>query len=414
MELIVMKCALVMTGGIAKGAYQAGVIKSFAENKIKPSVVVGASAGALNTGMITKLLVEDNFTPEQVDEQIIKGWLRETSMLTLWGKGDIRKSDTIRNIFGDVNSNPFLLIRRLANLQLDVWNRLKVLLSLSFLAIFNNDSIIEALERNMRTPSKIANDLICAVSLTDLLGTTEYIDGSPINNYGEFVTFNFRKGQEKDLDSQFKLFRQIIQASGSLPGMFPPAQFDLHGTGKKRMYVDGGITKNAPFGRAIKLDPEIQHIFIVPTTTVTKPILNEIDTFPSVVGQVYEIIVTKDIANDYRKVMQINQKIKLLSEILERSKKGTVIDNKRNHDMCILGGFKGIEDFLSKRCVEIIFIEPDYPLEGDPFAAIYRKDRKYLLDSYIKHGYQKGNRVLKEFICRQEAEKKATELDLSA
>jgi predicted acylesterase/phospholipase RssA len=393
-----MKCALVMTGGLAKGAFQAGVIKSFADYNLKPDVVVGASAGALNTGMLTKLIVEGNFTPEAVEENLIKGWLRETSLGTLWGEGDIRKKDTIRNIFADVHRNPFMLIKRLSNLQLDVWNRLKILFSLSFLSIFNNDSVIEMLERNMKTPEKIMHDVICAVSLTDLFAHSEYINGKPINNYSDYVTFKFKKGENENLAERFRSLREIIQASGCLPGMFPPAELDIKGNGKKRLYVDGGITKNAPFGRAIKLDPEIQYIFLVSTTPLTKPIINEIKTFPSVVGQIYEIVVTKDIVNDYRKVIQINEKIKLLAKILERSKKGKIINNSRNNDMCKLAGFHGVEDYVSKRCVEIIFIEPATSLEGDPFAAIYRKDRKYLLDSYIKHGYERGTIALREFM----------------
>jgi predicted acylesterase/phospholipase RssA len=395
-----MKCALVMTGGLAKGAFQAGVIKSFAEYNIKPDVVVGASAGALNAGMLTKLIAEGKFTPKDVEDQMIKGWLRETSLGNLWGKGDIRKKDTIRNIFADVHTNPFMLIKRLSNLQLDVWNRLKILFSLSFFSIFNNESVIEMLERNMQTPEKITHDVTCAVSLTDLFAHSEYINGIPINNYCDYVTFKFKAGENENLRERFKYFREIVQASGCLPGMFPPAELDLKGNGNKRLYVDGGITKNAPFGRAIKLDPEMQYIFLVSTTPITRPIINEIKTFPSIVGQIYEIIVTKDIVNDYRKVIQINEKIKLLTKILERSKKGKIINNSRNNDLCKLVGFHDVEDFISKRCVEIIFIEPDISLEGDPFAAIYRKDRRYLLETYIKKGYERGKVVLNEFLER--------------
>lgn len=392
-----MKCALVMTGGIAKGAFQAGVIKSFAENNIKPSVVVGASAGALNSGMIAKLIAEGNYTPQSIQERIIDSWLYETSIYQLWGKGDITKKDTIRNIFADINTNPFMIIRRLSNLQIDVWQRLRILFSLSFYSILNNDTILNVLERLMKEPEEIVEDVICAVSLTDLFAQTENIKGQPINNYSDYVSFKFKKGENENLKKRFKTLREVVQASSCLPGMFPPASLDLHDNGDKRLYVDGGITKNAPFGRAIKLDPEIQYIFLVATSPITKPILTEINNFPDILGQVYEIVVTKDIANDYRKVVQINEKIKLLTKMLKRHKDSTIIRNEHNEDLCKLAGFKGIDDFVSKRCVEIIFIEPEYQLEGDPFAAMYRNDRKYLLDTYIKHGYEVGNKTMKKF-----------------
>ncbi len=410
-----MKFGLVMTGGIARGSFQAGVVKSFAENNLKPSVVVGASAGALNAGMLTKIIAEGNFTPEKIEEQMIKGWLRESSLALLWGKGDITKKDTIRNLFAEINTNPFMLIKRLSNLQLDVWDRLRTLFSLSFFAIFNNDAVIEMLKRTIQNPEKIVDDIICAVSLTDLFAHTEYISGTPINNYSEYVTFKFTKGENDDLEGKFRRLRQIVQASGCLPGMFPPAELDINNNGTKKLYVDGGVTKNAPFGRAIKLDPELQYIFIISTTPITKPIINEIKTFPSIMGQVYEIVVTKDIANDYRKVIQINEKIKLLSKILEKTKKGKVVNNERNNDLCKLAGFQGVTDYVSKRCVEIIFIEPDHALEGDPFAGIYRKDRKYLLESYIKHGQEIGNKVIKDFLLKTgEAPQVLDELDMPA
>lgn len=300
-----MKCALVMTGGIAKGAFQAGVIKSFAEKKISPGVVVGTSAGALNAGMVSKLIMENRFSPEEVEENLIKTWINDSSLPKMWGTGDITKQDTIRNIFADIHTtNPFMLIKRISNLQFDIWQKLRVLLSMSFLSILNNDHVSETLKEKISTPKEISNNVICSIALTDLLAHSEYIEGQSINNYGEFVTFEFNKG-EVISEAKFNKLRDVIQASSCLPGLFPPMELDVKGDGKK-LYIDGGVTKNAPFGRAIKLDPEIEYIFLVTTTPITKPLANELNDFPGLVGQVYEIMVTKDIANDYRKVTQIN------------------------------------------------------------------------------------------------------------
>lgn len=401
-----MKFALVMTGGILKGSFQAGVIKAFAEQDLKPAVVVGASAGALNAGMVTKLVTEGNFTAEAVQNNIIKDWMNETTSLKLWGKGDVSKNDTIRNIFGDIHTNPFMLIRRLAHLQLDMWYRLKTLMSLSFISIFNNDNMMDILTRNISTPDEIKEDIICAISITDLLAHSEYIRGQAINNYNQFVTFDFKKGDNKGVKEKFKKLIDTAAASATLPGMFPPFELDIKDDGNKKFYVDGGITKNAPFGRAIKLNPEIENIFLVTTSPITKPITNKVENFSSILGQVYEIMVTKDIVNDYRKVVQINERIRLLQKVIERDENNVVIDNEKNNDLCKLAGFKHVTDFVSKRCVNIIFVEPTKALEGDPFAAFYRKDRRYLLDMYIKHGYEVGKKVLKEF-----SEKNKTELE---
>ncbi|GIW22055.1 MAG: hypothetical protein KatS3mg068_1062 [Candidatus Sericytochromatia bacterium] len=390
-----MKCSIVMTGGVVKGAFQTGVLKSLAERNIIPSVVVGASAGALNAGMTTKLIAEDNFKPEVIEDQMIKVWLYETSLMNLWGEST-NKNNTIRDILG-INTNPFMIIKKLSNFEIEIWEKLKKILSLSFLSVFNNESLMKVLNNYIKAPNEILNDVKCAVSLTDLLGHTEIINNQKINNYSEYVTFEFKKGDNDKLREKFKLLREVILASASFPGMFPPFEIDIKKDGNKRLYIDGGITKNAPFGRAIKLDSEVEYVFLISTTNISKPVINSISTFTDLISQLYEIIITKDIANDYRKVIQINEKINILSNLLEKDKNNIIIDNKKNNDLCKLAGFKNVKDYLSKRIVKIIFIEPEKPLEGDPFAGIYRKDNRKILENYINEGYKVGNKVLDNF-----------------
>lgn len=391
-----MKCSIVMTGGVIKGAFQTGVLKAFAERNIMPSVVVGASAGALNAGMTAKLIAEDNFKPEVIEEQMIKVWIYETTLVNLWGKST-DKNNTIRDIL-DINTvNPLMIIKKLSNLEIEVWEKLKKVLSLSFLSVFNNDPLMETLSNYIKAPNEVMNNIQCAVSLTDLLGHTEIINNQEINNYSQYVNFEFKKGENEKLREKFKLLREVVLASASFPGMFPPYPIDINKDGNKRLYIDGGITKNAPFGRAIKLDPQVEYVFLVSTTNISKPVITGVKSFTDLVAQLYEIIITKDIANDYRKVIQINEKIKILSKILERDKDNIVIDNEKNNDLCKLGGFKHVKDYMSKRVVEIIFIEPEEPLEGDPFAGIYKKDNRRILENYIKKGYEVGNKSLNKF-----------------
>jgi predicted acylesterase/phospholipase RssA len=388
-----------MTGGVVKGAFQSGVIKAFAERNILPSVVVGASAGALNAGMTAKLIAEDNFKSEVIEEQIIKVWLYETSLINLWGKAT-KKNNTIRDILDIDSVNPFMIIKKLSNFEIEIWEKLKKILSLSFLSVFNNEPLMDILSNYIKAPNEIINNIQCTVSLTDLLGHTEVINNQKINNYSQYVNFEFKKGENENLREKFRLLREVILASASFPGMFPPCLIDINKDGNKRLYIDGGITKNAPFGRAIKLDSEVKYIFLISTTNISKPIMSDVNSFTDLISQLYEIIVTKDIANDYRKVTQINEKIKILSKILKKDKNNNIIDNQKNNELCKLAGFKNVKDYLSKRVVEIIFIEPEEPLEGDPFAGIYRKDNKKILESYVKKGYEVGNKILDNFFNR--------------
>ena len=67
------KIGLVLSGGVAKGAYEVGVIQALAERGIEPAAIVGISAGALNGALMGSLIVSGNFTPEAVIKRLRNG-----------------------------------------------------------------------------------------------------------------------------------------------------------------------------------------------------------------------------------------------------------------------------------------------------------------------------------------------------
>lgn len=48
-----MRVGLVFSGGGAKGAYQAGVVRAFANHKLEATMISGASIGALNGAIVS-------------------------------------------------------------------------------------------------------------------------------------------------------------------------------------------------------------------------------------------------------------------------------------------------------------------------------------------------------------------------
>ena len=66
------KVGLVLGGGVAKGAYEAGALQALAEAEIRPSVIVGISAGALNGAMASTFLASESFTSENVQNLVCK------------------------------------------------------------------------------------------------------------------------------------------------------------------------------------------------------------------------------------------------------------------------------------------------------------------------------------------------------
>ena len=204
--------------------------------------------------------------------------------------------------------------------------------------------------------------------------------------------------ESKAIEDIFETLRTVVRASSSFPAVFPPVSLKLDG--KTDYFTDGGLTKNGPFGRAIKLDPQVRTIFLSSCMPITQPTSGRVDNLLTIFDQIYKVVINKDLANDFRKIQQINERIERLRTLLEKDADGEYIQNEFNQSLIELGGFKNLEDYKQKRTVEVIFIEPPVNLEGDPFAGLYRNDREKLLNRYIDMGYDAGRQCLQNYLNR--------------
>src|SRR5689334_11458925 len=71
------KVALVLSGGAAKGAYEAGVLLAMAEKRVQPEVIIGISSGALNGVAAGNLIASGRFTATNVRRNVQDVWLRD-------------------------------------------------------------------------------------------------------------------------------------------------------------------------------------------------------------------------------------------------------------------------------------------------------------------------------------------------
>lgn len=391
-------CALALSGGVAKGAFHAGVLKSFAEYEIIPSAIVGASAGALNGAYTAKLIAEDRFTPYWVERMICNLWLHQTSLQKLWATGEVQ-DNSLRSLLGDTHLSLFML-RRLINWMSPL--RLREFLRLRFTSILSDKHFRQQLEQTLKAPRRVEREVHFAAAVTSLTGQVETYANQPLVGYGGYISYHLHSEQsEAELDKLFSELRTVLRASSSFPGVFPPVP--LRQNGKVDYYSDGGLTKNGPFGRAVKLDPEVRTIFLISSMPITQPTSGRIDNLLTIIDQVYKIIINKDLANDFRKIQQINERIERLQEMLERDSEGQYLRHEYNQKLAKLAGFKSVEDFEHKRTVELVIIEPPVNLEGDPFAGFYRNDRMQLLERYIELGYESGKQVLLRYLEKQQA-----------
>ncbi len=202
--------ALVLQGGGALGAYQAGVYEALAEHGCKPDWISGISIGAVNSAIIA------GNAPERRVERLREFWSRTTASFP-WPAPKL--GDTSRRIFDAVSS-----FHSFAVGQPD----------------FFVPRVPPACVRPHGTPgaSSVYDTAPLRETLLDLIdfdllnsGTTRLTLGSVnvmLGNLAYFDTRNDRIGPEH------------VMASGALPPGFPPIEID------GQYYWDGGLVSNTP------------------------------------------------------------------------------------------------------------------------------------------------------------------------
>jgi NTE family protein len=94
--------ALLLQGGGALGAYQAGVYQALAEADLEPDWVAGISIGAINSGIIA------GNSPEKRVERLREFWEQVTgNPFTSWLSGtnaDLISGDIVRGVFNQFSA----------------------------------------------------------------------------------------------------------------------------------------------------------------------------------------------------------------------------------------------------------------------------------------------------------------------
>jgi predicted acylesterase/phospholipase RssA len=230
--------ALVLTGGGARGAYQAGVIQGLYDRGERFDLICGTSIGAVNGALVA-----------QGNLDVLE---------ELWGT--IAQLRLVRPI---PTAQPFL--RAISEVR-DEWRGVisrpvNVLLGMGTLfdhgRIFGRTGFLEpepvaaylravlALER-LRTPFAWS-----ATNLTTARAEAFFVDANP-PEIPPTARYRFhRLDPEQEYDRS--IFPETIRASTSIPLAFPPVALTLPGSRLTGDYVDGGVALNAPIALARQL-----------------------------------------------------------------------------------------------------------------------------------------------------------------
>lgn len=242
-----MKNALILSGGGAKAAYEAGVVQSLSHLGLSFDIVTGTSSGSFNAALIAGN--------------------QQTQLLDLWR--NITASDIyrLRIPLWLAFLIPSGLIYWIVNSKKAIYD------NKPFLKLLQNTIDFKKITESQKHLIIIADDLLSQKRVT--------FTNKPLIRNGSQKSLTIPLSEENIVDA--------ILASVPIPGLFAPFQMNQH------MLVDGGITHNAPIGAAI--DAGADRLYCILNSPV-QPRISEISTIPDIVNTSLDMMITSMMESD--------------------------------------------------------------------------------------------------------------------
>ena len=269
---------LVLQGGGALGAYQAGVFQAMHEAGIEPDWVIGTSIGAINAALIA------GNKPENRLERLTEFWARMqhrplthmAASTPIFGSWAANLMTMIDGVDGFFTPNPW-----------------------AFMPGFSTMSPETA---GIYTTAPLEKTL------------TELIDLDVLNACSTRLTVgaaNVQTGVMKYFDSRDKaLSVKHIMASGALPPAFPAVRID------GELYWDGGILSNTPVEAVFDDNP--RRSGLVFAVHIWSPSGPEPDTIQKVLGRQKDLQYASRASSHIARQKQIHKLRHVISELAMR------------------------------------------------------------------------------------------------
>jgi predicted acylesterase/phospholipase RssA len=242
-----MKNALILSGGGAKAAYEAGVVQSLKDLEFSFDIVTGTSAGAFNAALIAGN--------------------QQSQLLDIWK--NITASDIYR-------------------LRIPLWLAYLVPSGLIYWivnskkAIYDNKPFLKLLQNTIDFTKIIESQIHLIIIADDLVSKKR-------------VTFTNKTLIRGDSPKRLAIpltaenIIDAILASVPIPGLFAPFPMNQH------MLVDGGLTHNAPIGAAI--DAGAERLYCILNSPV-RPKTSPVSTIPDIVNTSLDMMITSQMESD--------------------------------------------------------------------------------------------------------------------
>ncbi len=245
------KRAIVLSGGGARGAFEAGVLAALSM-RTKFDIVCGTSIGAINAAF---------FAQGALDE-LAELWK------TIPSQNAVRYLDVVKKVSAFIDNVEGLRgkpLEAIGNLHLlNSWFEIGSKKALLALRGVYDPAPIEALLKPILSLNALKATLI--ISTTNLTNGTSDAFYSFVNATNDdeqrFTTF-------RSPDPSYRLsndnYLSAVRASMSIPGAFEPVGMNLGQSNVRHDYVDGGVTNNSPISLAIAAGAtEVHVVFLDP------------------------------------------------------------------------------------------------------------------------------------------------------
>lgn len=315
-----MPTALVLSGAVAKGAFEAGVLQVLARHRLPIVSIVGASAGALN-GALFAAGIHAGRTVDAAD-LLARMWDERGT----WGHAvDLSARDIARGRGASTSDK----LRRLLRTSIETF-----------------------------APGTRPIDL--RIVVTAAAGDPIVRQREGRTSYESFLAFT---GADFDRPETRERLYQAVLASAAFPGLYAPVDIPQLGE-----CLDGGAVNNTPIGHALGGHPEIRRVVVVTHTPalVDTPRLRGFD----LVGHIGDILVTERLYRDLRQARRLNHQLAALARLRTQ---GTL--SRASAD-----AVKRALALSNKRPIEILEIRPRVALRGGAFSGLSNRAlrREYL------------------------------------
>lgn len=394
------KLGLVLCGGVAKGAYEVGVLKAMAEIGLTPDAIVGISAGALNGAMAASAIADERFTPAYVAE-LEETWRERVTLHNFYHcyDGDDNPNalerKSLNNLLLRFGIDPFSKSFLPTKLDPGLIKLVERILRGDFISIFSH-AYFRQLAHQLQFPHTVSRPIKFSAALCNLMGETSLDPASEQLatrwiHYEDFQWYPRMSRTESFI--QANRLVDVVMGSASFPIAFSPMRLTVKGAARAGLFIDGGITDSAPIGKCIALDPEIDTVVVVMSTTIVAPMEEEPQNIFQVINRFAQILAGKFVITNYHKVLRVNRRLAALGRVLEKDADGRPKDSAFNESLCVAAGFGSLADYRRRRIVRIIPVCPSEPLKGDLFDGFVDQN---LTRAYIDQGYQDATITLSE------------------